>query len=138
MNKKFSYTLKIYYEDTDAGGVVYHSNYLKYLERARSEAIYTLDLSNKLLYQKYGIFILVKSCNIDYIKPAFFEDKIEVISKVISFSKTSFKMDQKIYRKKQILTSAIIHLVVVNKKSKPTKIPDVLRKALELKKFKQD
>ena len=70
MTKTFSFDIKIYYEDTDAGGVVYYSNYLKFLERARSEAIYTLGLSNTKIKKIFGIIIVVKSCNIEYKKPA--------------------------------------------------------------------
>lgn len=130
MNKEFSYNLKIYYEDTDAGGVVYYSNYLKFFERARSEAIYSLGLSNKKLLDEYGILILVKSCNVDYLKPALFEDQIKVISSIESFSKTSFKMNQKIYKKNEILTTLNVKLVVVNKSGRPTKVPDILKEGL--------
>ena len=66
MPKKFKYVTKIYYEDTDAGGVVYYANYLKFLERARSEAIYSLGLSNKEILDKEGVMIIVKSCDIEY------------------------------------------------------------------------
>ena len=69
MIKEFIHNVKIYYEDTDSGGVVYYANYLKFLERARSEIIYSFDLSNKLLLNKYGVLIIVKSCNINYLKP---------------------------------------------------------------------
>ena len=68
MSKQFSHQIKVYYEDTDSGGVVYYANYLKFLERARSEAIYELGLTNKKLLEKYGILIIVKSCNINYKK----------------------------------------------------------------------
>ena len=61
MAKKFYHKIKIYYEDTDSGGVVYYANYLKYLERARSEAIYSLGLSNSKLQKDYGALIIVKS-----------------------------------------------------------------------------
>ena len=74
MTNSFKYELKIYYEDTDAGGVVYYANYLKFLERARSEAIYEMGFSNTKLKKEFGVLIIVKSCNIDYKKPAIFED----------------------------------------------------------------
>ena len=61
MSKEFKYVTKIYYEDTDAGGVVYYANYLKFLERARSEAIYSLGLSNKEILEKEGVIIIVKT-----------------------------------------------------------------------------
>ena len=78
MSKQFSHQIKVYYEDTDSGGVVYYANYLKFLERARSEAIYELGLTNKKLLEKYGILIIVKSCNINYKKSARLEDKLNI------------------------------------------------------------
>ena len=99
MQKQFKFDLKIYYEDTDAGGVVFYANYLKYLERARTEAIYSLGYTNTKLKDKYDIIIIVKSCNINYIKSAKFEDRLSVYSKIKSISKASFVMKQVIKRK---------------------------------------
>ena len=131
MAKKFNFTVKIYYEDTDSGGVVYYANYLKFLERARSEAIYSLGFTNLSLLEKYNILLIVKSCNIEYKKPAKFEDILDINSEVISLTKTSFKMKQNILRKGELITEANVHLVVVNKNGKPTKIPNELKKYLE-------
>ena len=131
MPKKFTFKTKVYYEDTDAGGVVYYANYLRFLERARSEAIYSLGYTNKGLNEQYGILLIVKSCNIEYKKPARFEDALEVISEVVSFSKTSILMKQLILRNKDLISEAEIHLVAVNKDGKPSKIPEELKKKLE-------
>ena len=131
MKKTFNYNLKIYYEDTDSGGVVYYANYLKFFERARSEAIYSLKLSNKILLNQYGILIIVKSCNIKYIRPAKLEDKLTIKSKVKSITKTSFIMNQVINREKQLITEADTHLVSVDQSGKPKKIPEILNKKLK-------
>ena len=131
MAKKFNFTVKVYYEDTDFGGVVYYANYLKFLERARSEAIYTLGFTNSGLLEKYNILLIVKSCNIEYKKPAKFEDKINIISEVISFTKTSFLMKQNISRNNELITEANVHIVIVDKNGKPSKIPEELKKKLE-------
>ena len=131
MPKKFTFKTKVYYEDTDAGGVVYYANYLRFLERARSEAIYSLGYTNKGLNEQYGILLIVKSCNIEYKKPARFEDALEVISEVVSFSKTSILMKQLVLRNKDLISEAEIHLVAVNKDGKPSKIPEELKKKLE-------
>ena len=131
MPKKFTFKTKVYYEDTDVGGVVYYANYLKFLERARSEAIYSLGYTNKGLNEQYGILLIVKSCNIEYKKPARFEDVLEVNSEVVSFSKTSILMKQLILRNKDLISEAEIHLVAVNKDGKPSKIPEELKKKLE-------
>ena len=127
MAKKFSFTVKIYYEDTDAGGVVYYANYLKFLERAR----YSLGYTNSSILERFGVLLIVKSCNIEYKKPAKFEDTLEIISEIKSFTKTSFLMKQSISRKNEIISDAEIHLVSVDKNGKPSKIPEDLKKKLE-------
>ena len=131
MAKKFNFNIKVYYEDTDAGGVVYYANYLKFLERARSEAIYSLGFSNNGLLENHGILLIVKSCNIEYKKPAQLEDLLEIISEVTSFTKTSILMRQLILKSKDIISEAEVHLVAVDKKGKPTKIPNELKRKLE-------
>ena len=131
MKKTFNYNLKIYYEDTDSGGVVYYANYLKFFERARSEAIYSLKLSNKILLNQYSVLIIVKSCNIKYIRPAKLEDKLTIKSKVKSITKTSFIMNQVIHREKQLITESDTHLVSVDQSGKPKKIPEILNKKLK-------
>ena len=130
MSKEFKYNSKVYYEDTDAAGIVYYANYLKFLERARSEAIYSMGLTNKKLLNDHGTIIIVKSCKIDYKKPAKFEDLLEIISKIKTISKSSFTMDQIIKRKEEIITESEIVLVTVNAEGKPIRIPDVLNKFL--------
>jgi len=131
VSKKFKYNTRIYYEDTDAGGVVYYANYLKFLERARSEAIYSLGLSNKEILNKENVIIIVKSCKIDYKKPAKFEDKIEIISKITEVKNSSFNMNQVIKKKLDIISEADVVLVTVNKKGKPVRIPNILKKLID-------
>ena len=130
MSKQFKYKVKIYYEDTDAGGVVYYANYLKYLERARSEAIYSLGLTNANLQKDHDTLIIVKSCNIEYKKPAKFEDELEIISSILSKTKTSFTMLQIIKKNEEIISEATVQLVTVNKEGKPIKIPEILSNLL--------
>ena len=128
--KVFKYNLKVYYEDTDFGGIVYHANYLKYFERARSELIYSLGYSNKKLLDEFNILIAVKNCNIDFKKPAKFEDKITVFTKIKSNTLTTITMSQIIKRKSDILCDAEIKLVSLNKLGKPVKLPKVFIKKL--------
>ena len=130
MSKEFKHRVKVYYEDTDSGGVVYYANYLKFLERARSEAIYSIGLRNKILLDEFNTLIIVKSCNIEYKKSAKFEDELEIISSVKSFTRTSFIMSQKIMKNDEEITSSVVQLVTVNKDGKPVKIPDVLKNLL--------
>tara|TARA_B100000767_G_scaffold248619_1_gene249654 strand:+ start:201 stop:623 length:423 start_codon:yes stop_codon:yes gene_type:complete len=126
MHKNFFHNLKVYYEDTDAGGVVYYANYLKFLERARTEALASLGFSNKKIKNEFAASIIVKSCNIDYKKSANLEDELSIRSFVKSITKTSFTMNQFISRGDDLIVEAKIHLVFINQKGKPTKIPENL------------
>ena len=124
MHENFFHKLKIYYEDTDSGGVVYYANYLKFLERARTEALYSIGYSNKKVKENFDALIIVKSCNIEYKKSAHLEDELTIRSFVKSITKTSFFMNQIITRDENTIVEAQVHLVFVDQKGKPIKIPD--------------
>ena len=126
MPKNFNHKIKVYYEDTDAGGVVYYANYLKYLERARTEALIKIGLSNLKIRDNFQALIIVKSCNIDYKKSAHLEDELNIKSYILSLTKTSFVMSQTIIKNKIVIVEAKIHLVFVNEKAKPIKIPKLV------------
>ena len=113
MPKNFKHKIKVYYEDTDAGGVVYYANYLKYLERARTEALIKIGLSNLKIKDNFKALIIVKSCNIEYKKSAYLEDQLNIKSYILSVTKT-------------LIVEAKIHLVFVNEKGKPIKIPKLV------------
>ena len=124
MHENFFHEIKVYYEDTDSGGVVYYANYLKYLERARTEALFSIGFSNNKILNQFNSLIIVKSCNIEYKKSAHLEDVLTIRSFVKSITKTSFFMNQIITKNKDVIVEAQIHLVFVNKEGKPVKIPD--------------
>ncbi|WP_440930170.1 YbgC/FadM family acyl-CoA thioesterase [Candidatus Pelagibacter sp.] len=124
MHENFFHKIKVYYEDTDSGGVVYYANYLKFLERARTEALFSIGYSNKKIKEKFNSLIIVKSCNIDYKKSANLEDELKIRSFVKSITKTSFFMNQIISKDEEIIVEAQIHLVFINENGKPVKIPD--------------
>tara|TARA_B110001450_G_scaffold233652_1_gene237108 strand:+ start:530 stop:952 length:423 start_codon:yes stop_codon:yes gene_type:complete len=126
MHENFYHKLKVYYEDTDSGGVVYYANYLKFLERARTEALVGLGFSNKKIKEDFGALIIVKSCNIEYKKPVYLEEELTIRSFIKSTTKTSFFMNQFISRDDILIAEAKLHLVFVNDKGKPVKIPKVL------------
>ena len=126
MHENFYHNVKVYYEDTDAGGVVYYANYLKYLERARTEALSTIGLSNIQIKEKFGALIIVKSCNIEYKKSAQLEDELKIRSFVKSVTKTSFFMNQIITHGDKTIVEAQVHLVFINEKGKPVKVPEII------------
>ena len=132
MPNEFIHEVKVYYEDTDSGGVVYYSNYLKFLERARTEMIDSIGLSNKKLLEGYKTLIIVKSCNIEYLVPAKLEDKLKIYSSIKSFNKASFEIIQNIKKDDNLIVKAKLKLVTVNQEGKPTKIPSVLEKKLAI------
>ena len=131
MFKEFTCKVKIYYEDTDSGGVVYYANYLKFFERARTEFLNSIDLSNKMLLTNHGVLIVDKSCNIEYKKSAKLEDELEIISSVISKTKTSFIMKQVVKLDQVLISEAETHLVTVNQEGKPVQIPKILNDFLD-------
>ena len=124
MHENFFHKVKVYYEDTDSGEVVYYANYLKFLERARTEALSSIGYSNKKVKEDFEALIIVKACNIEYKKSAHLEDELTIRSFVKSITKTSFFMNQIITKNKDVIVEAQIHLVFVNKEGKPVKIPD--------------
>ena len=124
MHENFFHKLRVYYEDTDAGGVVYYANYLKFLERARTEALFSIGFNNKKIKDLFNSLIIVKSCNIEYKKSAYLEDDLTIRSFVKSITKTSFFMNQIISKGDETIVEAQVHLVFVNSEGKPIKIPD--------------
>ena len=124
MHENFFHKLKVYYEDTDSGGVVYYANYLKYLERARTEALFSIGFSNKKVLDEFNSLIIVKSCNIEYKKSAHLEDELNIESHIITLKKTSLIMKQLIRLEKELISDAETHIVFVNSDGKPKKIPD--------------
>ena len=127
---EFKSSFKVYYEDTDSGGVVYYANYLKFLERARTDAITSLGFSNNKLVEKFGIYIIVKSCNLNFLKPAKLEDKLNIISKILKVKNVSIKMRQNILVDDSMIVEAEILLASVNKDGKPSKLPNEFKNQL--------
>ena len=122
---------KVYYEDTDASGRVYHANYLKFFERGRTNLIYQTKYTHKILLDKFDIIFIVKECSLQFKKPAFFEDSIKVISVIEELSRVKIKFNQKIYRKSDLLVQAEVLVVPVNKFGKISKLPKELYFFLE-------
>ena len=117
---------KVYYEDTDASGRVYHANYLKFFERGRTDLIYQTKYTHEILLDKFNIFFVVKECSIEFKQPAFFEDTIKVVSKIDQLSRVKIKFNQKIFRGSSLLTQANILVIPVNKSGKISKLPNEL------------
>ena len=125
------FPIRIYYEDTDAGGVVYHANYLKYFERARTEFLRCLGFSQSVFLEQKIAFV-VKKIDIDYQKPAFLDDLLTVKTQISLLKKTSVVFEQKLYRNEECLTQATVLVVCVDlMKMKPVMMPSHILQALQ-------
>ena len=113
MTHRFS--IRVYYEDTDAGGVVYYANYLKFFERCRTDFLRAKGISQNDLAQKEGVVFVVKKCNIDYIRPAKLDDLIQVSVKVKEVKSASIIMDQEVSLNGETL--ATLEVLIVCKKN---------------------
>ena len=118
--------IRVYYEDTDASGRVYHANYLKYLERGRSNLIYQSKYNHQELLKKFNIIFVVKSLNINYLKPAFFEDIIEVQTSLNLLSRVKLNFNQKIIRNNELLVDAEVIVIPINSSGKIIKLNEEL------------
>jgi acyl-CoA thioester hydrolase len=121
----------VYYEDTDASGRVYHANYLKFLERSRTDLIYQTNYTHEELLKKFDLIFVVKECSISFKKPAFFEDLIKVTSEIDQLSRVKIKFNQKIYRESDLLVQASVLVLPVNSSGKISKLPNELYFFLE-------
>ena len=130
MVKTFTYKTKIYYEDTDAGGIVYYANYLKYFERARTEWIYSLGFNHNKL-STLDTLIVVRSCYIDYEKSVKFEEQIEIVSELSKLSPVRINLVQFAKVGNETRVKAKVELAVIDQAGKPKKMPEDLYKSFK-------
>ena len=120
----------VYYEDTDAGGVVYYANYLRFAERGRTEALQLAGIDHIALMREHGIWFVARRCVVDYLKPARLDDMLTVKTSIIEMKNTSLLMRQVVERDKQDIAVIDAFMVCVNAEVKPQKFPDVVRAEL--------
>ena len=132
----FSLPIRIYYEDTDAGGVVYHAGYIRFMERARTEWLRQLGFEQHYLMSTLNIAFAVRSLSIDYLKPAKFDDQIEVTACIKQLGRASIEFEQTVIRRNsqadaELLITASVKVVCVQlDKFKSTAIPHEIRSLL--------
>lgn len=126
----FQWPVRVYYEDTDAGGVVYHAGYLRFFERARTERLRVLGFEQDELRAREGIVFAVKSMNLDFIKPARFNDLLWVNARLAEVKRASLVFEQEIRRQdgaSELLCKADVRVACLDANSfKATAIPDYL------------
>ncbi len=124
MASSFAWPVRVYFEDTDAGGIVFYGNYLKFYERARTEWLRSMGISQQFLKDEQGILFVVKNVSVDYRKPAVLDDELQVTAEVIRMTGASVEFKQAVWRAGTLLSSANVTLVCVDKiRMKPVPVP---------------
>jgi acyl-CoA thioester hydrolase len=128
-HKVFSWPVRVYFQDTDAGGVVYHASYVNFMERSRTEWLRTFGYSNAGLMKELGVAFVVRSLKLEYLKPALLDDMVAVTSLVKEIGRSRLNIHQTVLRGEELLVEGEVNLVCVDMKTfKPVSVPDVLRK----------
>lgn len=126
----FSWPVRVYYEDTDAGGVVYYANYLRFLERARTEWLREKGIEQAELLRQYSVLLVVRKVAVHYLKPAKFNDELSVTARIVAAGRARAEFHQTIERE-HVLVDARIEIACINASEfKPTPFPDVLKNLL--------
>lgn len=128
---KFDWPVRVYYEDTDGGGVVYHANYLKYMERARTEWLRSLGFDQSVLRNEAGVIFVVRNIALQYRRSACFDDALTVTTGLSRTGRSLLVFEQTIYRNHTVLTEAAVEVVCVSAAGfKPVSIPLAIRQAM--------
>jgi len=125
-----SFTCRVYYEDTDLAGIVYYANYLKFIERARSEWVREMGIDQKTLKADSGVVFAVRRVAADYLSPALFDDMLTVQTETVVHSAAKVTLRQDIFREETLLFSAEVTLVALTETGKPTRLPAEFRQKL--------
>jgi acyl-CoA thioester hydrolase len=130
--KTFSFPVRIYFEDTDSGGVVYHSNYLKFMERARTEWLRSVGIDQHHLKYHAHIMFVVHRIDIQYKLPARFNDDLVVKSELLEIGSSKIEFRQMIYRDEEMLIDADVDIACIDsEKFKPVRIPSTVKQTME-------
>lgn len=124
----FSWPVRVYYEDTDAGGVVYYANYLRFMERARTEWLRTLGFEQPALADEHGVLFVVRAVNIDYLKPSRFNDSLQVTVEVVNVGGSRIRFLQRVLRGNEEIVRADVDVVCVSTDTfRPARVPREMR-----------
>ena len=130
--QNFFWPVRVYYEDTDAGGVVYYANYLRFLERARTELLRSLGFGQAVLAEQAGIAFAVRSLNAEFLKPARLDDQLEVSTGIESLGRAQAVFEQRIERAGETLLTARVRLACLDlARGRATAIPDDIHEAFK-------
>lgn len=132
MEPAFSYPVRVYYQDTDTGGVVYHATYLDFMERARYEWLRELGFEVDAMIRSHQMIFLVRSLNIEYFKPALLDDLLQITVQASEIGRSRITLQQQVFRGGSLLVNATIHVVCVGTETlKPISVPLPLRQKID-------
>jgi len=124
------FAIRVYYEDTDAGGIVYYANYLKFAERARTEMMRDSGSSHRELIETFDAAFAVSRCEVDYLKPAVLDDLLSVETRVLDVGAAVVHLDQQVRRGGELLARLRLRIACLNRQGRPQRLPDPVREAL--------
>ncbi len=131
MSKIFNWPVRVYYEDTDAGGVVFYANYLKFYERARTEMLRDMGFEQDELINRESVIFVVRSVQVDYLKPAKFNNMLDVTAQLSLVKSASLTFEQTILCGSELLSKAVIRIACLDATTmRPKLIPETLKQAL--------
>ena len=130
MTEPHRFALRIFWEDMDAGGIICYANYLRFLERGRSEMARGAGIDQAAMYNLEGVMLPVRRCEIDYLKPAQLDDEVGAHTRLRKIGGASMDLDQDIYRGADILLRAKMRLACFGWNGKPERVPETVRDAL--------
>ena len=129
MANQFEFQIRIYIEDTDAGGIVYHANHIRFMERTRTEWLRASGIDHYWHQQDYNF--VVHKINVKYSRPICMDDLITVTARILSVKASSFVLQQNIYRGQILLASGEVELACISKDMKPRRLPDEIRELIQ-------
>lgn len=127
----FSFPVRVYYEDTDSGGVVYYANYLKFLERARTEWLRAAGFEQPELLRDHNVIFVVRSVAIEYLRPAQFNDELTVTVRMEKLGRSTIEVFQTVERDARLIEATVKIVCVDGASFKPVSIPPHIRQPLE-------
>lgn len=125
--RTFHWPVRVYYQDTDAGGVVYHAKYFEFFERARVEALREVGVSLETLQANHGCFFVVRTATIEYQQPARLDQALDIVTRVERLEHASIHYQQQVGWEEAVLCKADIHVVCLNSEWRPTRVPETVR-----------
>lgn len=127
----YTYEYRVYYEDTDAGGIMYHGRYVNWCERARAEFLRDIGLQSSTIFEDTGVLFVVRHLEADYFKPAKLDQLLRVESGLKELKNSSFILNQSIFCQDSMLFSMTVTIVCIDGNGRPVRIPDMVREKLQ-------